>query len=312
MKIGIYQIRNKLNNKSYIGSSKNLLNRWAKEHKPSLRNNKHYNSHLQHAWNKYGESNFEFIILEECLIEKLSEREEYWIENYGVWNRNYGYNLSRYVNGRLIISEETRKKMSQAAIENWEKEKDNYYNSGIRLKIVQLFQEGISKAKISKQLKIDRNTVYSILEYHKLHTNTGKGKIIKLTKEKINEIEILKKQGLNWNEISVKSNIGKTQLNRKGICKKLSKPFTQEIKNKALELRNNGKSWKEISKEIGFSESTIFRHKLNLKNTDAIRTKITNEIKSLIFDYRKNELTMQEIANKLKIGLTTVSRILND
>lgn len=50
---GIYCIENKINNKTYIGSSKNLYQRLLK-HFALLRHNKHENAHLQSAWNKYG------------------------------------------------------------------------------------------------------------------------------------------------------------------------------------------------------------------------------------------------------------------
>ena len=56
MVVGIYCIRNKINNKYYIGQSIDIKNRW-KEHKYNLRHNKHVNNKLQNAWNKYGEKN---------------------------------------------------------------------------------------------------------------------------------------------------------------------------------------------------------------------------------------------------------------
>ena len=56
---GIYQIKNIINNKSYIGQSTDINKRIAK-HKASLRHNKHNNSHLQNAYNKYGEDKFVF------------------------------------------------------------------------------------------------------------------------------------------------------------------------------------------------------------------------------------------------------------
>ena len=51
---GIYFIRNKINNKIYVGSSKNLYNR-EKEHFSDLRKGKHHNIYLQRAYDKYGE-----------------------------------------------------------------------------------------------------------------------------------------------------------------------------------------------------------------------------------------------------------------
>lgn len=60
IKSGIYLIVNKINGKYYVGRSYNVYGRWV-THRRNLRDNKHPNDHLQHAWNKDGESNFEFI-----------------------------------------------------------------------------------------------------------------------------------------------------------------------------------------------------------------------------------------------------------
>lgn len=62
---GIYCIINILNNKKYIGSSRNIYSRWYK-HRANLRGGYHPDSYLQNAWDKYGEENFYFIILKKC------------------------------------------------------------------------------------------------------------------------------------------------------------------------------------------------------------------------------------------------------
>lgn len=62
---GVYEIRNTLNNKRYIGSSINIYRRW-RDHKRMLNLSVHPNKHLQSAWNKYGEKHFVFKILETC------------------------------------------------------------------------------------------------------------------------------------------------------------------------------------------------------------------------------------------------------
>ena len=56
---GIYSIFNIINNKQYVGSSKNIRRR-IKEHYRDLQNNKHHSQPLQNAWNKYGKYSFEF------------------------------------------------------------------------------------------------------------------------------------------------------------------------------------------------------------------------------------------------------------
>ena len=77
---GIYMIINLINGKKYIGSSINIRHRlWG--HRATLRHNKHYNNLLQRAWNKYGEENFDFSILEKCPEEKRFERKQYYVDS---------------------------------------------------------------------------------------------------------------------------------------------------------------------------------------------------------------------------------------
>ncbi len=63
---GIYKIRNKLDDKRYVGSSNNFEGHW-KSYRDSLRKGKFHNIYLQRAWNKYGEENFIFEIEEEVM-----------------------------------------------------------------------------------------------------------------------------------------------------------------------------------------------------------------------------------------------------
>ena len=61
---GIYTITNKVTGKLYIGESLDIYRRWNDEHIPQLRKNHHYNRELQNDFNKYGEENFSFEVLE--------------------------------------------------------------------------------------------------------------------------------------------------------------------------------------------------------------------------------------------------------
>lgn len=81
---GIYYIKNLVNGKKYIGSSKNLTKR-LRDHKSALRVGRHHNIHLQRAWNKYGEENFKFVSKEfkhGCLL----SRENKYIKLCGHYN----------------------------------------------------------------------------------------------------------------------------------------------------------------------------------------------------------------------------------
>lgn len=103
---GVYKLINLVNGKIYIGSSKNLRVRlW--QHRAKLRHNKHYNVHLQNAWNKYGEKNFDYCIVEVCDEEHQYEREQYYIDTY-----HPQYNIAEEV-VLPSYSEESRKKHSE-------------------------------------------------------------------------------------------------------------------------------------------------------------------------------------------------------
>ena len=97
----IYCIRNKINNKKYIGKTsiqRGYKIRW-NIHKRQLINNKHYNKNLQEDFNKYGMDNFEFMILDEFtftnkeLLKKvLLDMEKFYINLWDTENNTKGYN----------------------------------------------------------------------------------------------------------------------------------------------------------------------------------------------------------------------------
>ena len=90
---GIYGIRNIINGMIYIGQSHNIHKRWI-QHKYELNTQIHHNRKLQNAWNKYGENNFLFFVIEKCKQNIINEKEIFWISYYDSNNRNKGYNLS--------------------------------------------------------------------------------------------------------------------------------------------------------------------------------------------------------------------------
>lgn len=80
MKSGIYWIVGPTG-KAYIGSSQNVKKR-LQQHASDLRRGVHGNSHLQYAANKHGIKAFEFSVLEHCAIERLIEREQFYIDSF--------------------------------------------------------------------------------------------------------------------------------------------------------------------------------------------------------------------------------------
>lgn len=124
---GIYQILNTKNGKSYIGSATRIGERWSC-HRAKLRGGYHHSIYLQNAWNKYGESAFEFKAIILCEKKDLLTLEEKAIKKF-----KPEYNIAQAARGggstftekmraqissKLMghpVSEETKKRMSDAA-----------------------------------------------------------------------------------------------------------------------------------------------------------------------------------------------------
>lgn len=113
--IGIYQIRNLINNKVYIGRASNLKRR-KYEHFRTLKLNKHKNKHLQNAFNYYNGIYFIFEVLEFCEKDELIKQEHFWCNLKNSNNFQYGYNiaLTGDIKAFTAHSEETKQKISKA------------------------------------------------------------------------------------------------------------------------------------------------------------------------------------------------------
>lgn len=172
---GIYCIENMSNHKKYIGQSVNIYERWA-GHRTLLRKGKHRNQHLQSAWTTYGENNFLFYIIKECLVDQLDELEIYYTSLYNVYDKQYGYNIEPAgranhtratetiekikQNRNYIVSEETRQRIREIQTgrkltDEWKTNISNHHRRAIQDGTMIVNVEHLEKYREAQKTEID-------------------------------------------------------------------------------------------------------------------------------------------------------------
>jgi group I intron endonuclease len=151
MESGIYVILNTMTEQVYVGQSKNLSKR-LKEHWSYLTKESHHNPHLQSSFLKYGKDSFVFRVMEYCGAESLTDREQYWINQFNSHMREFGFNL-RPASKHDPLSKETRAKISEAK-KNPSKETRAKMSAARKGK--PLSAETIERIKLSKRSEEDR------------------------------------------------------------------------------------------------------------------------------------------------------------
>lgn len=167
MECGIYKITCLRSGKIYVGSSRDIKTR-IRRHFAELSRKTHKNKHLQSAFNLYGESAFQWKVLEHVIkTESLQEREQFWIDETQCFRREIGYNIAISAENRTL-SQETKAKMSERA----KKRPSNYYAYAKALYTGRPISEA-QKKQISKTLAGRQRTKET---WEKWHEAMGKFK----------------------------------------------------------------------------------------------------------------------------------------
>ena len=211
---GIYRIWNTMNGKNYVGQTKNLRER-QQHHFTDLRCGVHHNSHLQSSWNKYGEEEFEFEVLETCDEEQLDDAEKYWIEYYDSCNREYGYNFEKGGSNSEWSNETREKIMLQVELRRQRTLNERIdvieEYGGINY-IISSIKYGLTQEDICNELNIPKSFLYTYLGLFNLNWAD-------LYKEQINYVisEKIEKNGglafiinaimLGWNKKLISSTL---------------------------------------------------------------------------------------------------------
>ena len=250
--IGIYRIVNLVNGKAYIGQTKEKFQRRYWLHRWELRKGKHDNKHLQRAWDKYGEENFVFEIVEVLPLEEIDDREKYWIDwqrkqeegCYSIQDGGQPENLNDYISPEIRkrqgelnrkrmlgskLSDETKAKMSKTRKGKRVYRSNDTLTDEQAILVKQLFIKGKTSKEIQEEMKLPYRTLNNILSNNAYSTVYVEG----------------------WNEFLAKHNQQKQDRKNRG------KMIEQDL----LE----GASVKELSKKYGLNRKSIeyYQKKLN-------------------------------------------------
>lgn len=278
--IGIYKIQNKVNGHVYIGQSIDIRSRWF-EHRGDLRYNRHINSHLQNAWNKYGEKNFIHKIIEKCDVSELDDREKYWISFYDSTNKCKGYNISPGGQCSHGTSDETKAKLSLINKgKTFSKERNEIISE--KLKGRTFSDEHRLNLSLSKQMHsalkhpdtwyknktvLPRRSFAGEKNPYSNNTDEEIKIVISMLLNGKSNLEISRDTGVT---LSVISNVRRKQA-WTHLTKDLEFPFvrlngyTEDINNKILEDIKRGLKEREIINKYNISRSKLYTMKRSLK-----------------------------------------------
>lgn len=116
----IYAITNTINGKTYVGKTKCIYRRcYQYLYDFDKRAIGHINDYLYNAMVKYGIDSFEMIPLEFASVDKLAERELWWMNHLDTLNRKKGYNLRADSSTGMITHQITSEKISARLKKEW-------------------------------------------------------------------------------------------------------------------------------------------------------------------------------------------------
>lgn len=202
-KPGIYVIENIVNNKKYVGKSKNVYKRIHQHVSDILILERNYNEnpHLLNSVNHYGLDNFKYYIVEEFiqdenLEENLKIRELYWMKELNTLDREFGYNLRYDSEGKCFCSQETKDKISKRAKKDWEngshkdhsKKLKEYWNDNTARKESQSKLLSEIKQKYVYDIYLNDELLYENADYSILTKLSLKNCVSTFRKKQTNDI----------------------------------------------------------------------------------------------------------------------------
>lgn len=226
----IYIIKNSKNNAVYIGQTiLPVKDRFSQHMKPSA-HKKNYK--FYRAISKLGKESFYYEVLEDGIhLDKLDEREIYYIEKYNSYK--YGYNSTKGGDGRII-----------------NKIEDLDY-------IIRELKKGRFSSDIAEELGVSTATIKRALQREGLtprdFIKVDRERVIKLYQIGLGHREIAKKMGINQRTVSRVVNDAGIQRKRKHY------DYSNINDDDIVKDVNKGMKRKDIAEKYNISKDYIYK-----------------------------------------------------
>lgn len=156
-KRGLYKIINTVNGHWYVGSTNSCVFKRFLTHRLLLRKNKHPNPHLQNAYNKYGESNFVFLVIETSTDKKFTDKEQEIINKH--LGKLYCYNISKDTLAPMSGRKHTKETLEKMSVASKKRSKEIGECTRLRQLGTKHRPETIEKMKTSAKNRDDSNRI---------------------------------------------------------------------------------------------------------------------------------------------------------
>lgn len=263
---GIYLITNRVSGKIYIGSARDLSER-RRRHFGHLRTNRHFNSHLQSAWNKYGEESFTFSILLVCEKQDLVFYEQRALD---VFRTLYGAKMLYNVNvlattalGRKL-SPEIRAKLSAA---NTRPMLGRTHTPETRLRLSIIGKERCNTLEWRERMRrqnTGRTDSPETREKRRISA-LARAPMADVSKEKVRASKLGKPRPPHVIAVLVALHTGKSlpaeqRAKMSAAHQARWEKATREARERAALLRSQGNTYKEIAKALQVSITSVGRY----------------------------------------------------
>ena len=294
----IYKITNRVNGKVYIGQTRFTVEHRFKQHVKNY-NVEHRIQPLYMAFAKYGIDNFEVETIEECSIDKLNEREVFWIAKYDSFKNGYNATLGGIKGCKYFWT-------------------DNQYEE-----IRSMYLSGFTSQKIAEQFGVSAYTIIGILKSMGVKI---KGHPLNMNKMERDEFIEWYKNGASLKYLADKYNTDKMTVKRflekHNVDLREHSHFlnNSKLQEEAINDFTSGMKYKDMETKYHTDVRTIKRilvmHGININSYRGLRqtTKgafcLSDEQCLEAIKNYNDKMKVSDIADKFKINITTVYELL--